>query len=66
MPSDKVAQNSKQLVITSRAKTFLCRRLIRKRIPHPNAGAPTSGGYRENSLITCKIKFNVKLEKFES
>ena len=54
MPSDIVTQNSKQPVITSRAKTFLCRRLKRKpqqpngkkweRIPHPNAGAPTSGG----------------------
>ena len=30
MPSDKVTQNGKQLVITSRAKTFLCRRLKQK------------------------------------
>ena len=49
---DKATQNSKQLVITSRAKTFLCRRLKThktqwekwERIPHPNAGAPTSKG----------------------
>ena len=27
---DKATQNSKQLVTTSQAKTFLCRRLIRK------------------------------------
>ena len=54
MPSDKVTQNGKQLVITSRAKNVFVPPPETKTqkpngkngegIPHPNAGAPTSGG----------------------
>lgn len=54
MPSDKVTQSSKQLVIACRAKTFSVPPPDTKtqkpngkkweRIPHPNESAPTSGG----------------------